>query len=379
MTKYVPRHLATRANPLDAARLGAAAACTGRRGVVVGAGAALPLAGAGLMAAPAFAAESATPAPSAKPAAPVLAFNARGEAVERVQARLALVRDGWFGPVTTAAVKDFQRANGLVVDGVVGAKTWAALSGTSTKADAPAGSSGSLLSVGAEGALVRTVQSKLGVTVDGVFGPRTEAAVRAFQRAHGLADDGIVGPRTTYALARAAASPVEPASQQPSRPSPSDPRPAVVHPDAPYELPFPQGYIAPISQGPFGQASHYKINDKHHVDWAVPVGTRVVASASGVVFKTENNVTGGNTVLIRDASGYCMEYAHLSSIGVSVGQRVTQGQQVALSGNTGNSTGPHLHWGIVECSNYTSIKIADSVELGTTYIPGTVGVSRNES
>lgn len=53
---------------------------------------------------------------------------------------------------------------------------------------------------GATGELVRQVQTKVGAAVDGDFGPRTEAAVRAFQRAHGLVPDGIVGPKTWAAL-----------------------------------------------------------------------------------------------------------------------------------------------------------------------------------
>ena len=53
---------------------------------------------------------------------------------------------------------------------------------------------------GASGELVKEVQAKVGATVDGDFGPKTEAAVRAFQRARGLVPDGIVGPKTWAAL-----------------------------------------------------------------------------------------------------------------------------------------------------------------------------------
>ena len=370
MTKYLPKHLATRHGRVESARVGAAAARGSRSALALGVGATLPVAGAAVMAAPAFAAQE-TPAPAPAPTiSPVLTFDSRGEAVKTLQARLALVVDGWYGPVTTAAVKDFQRANRLDVDGVVGPRTWAALDASSAQPSA-----GDVVRRGDSGPLVRAIQSKLGVNVDGVFGPLTESAVMAFQRSHGLVVDGVVGAKTTYALALATDQATGGDTGTPGQPG----VPPLVHPDAPYELPFLNGYPAPITQGPYGAASHHKYYDKHAVDFGVPTGTQVVASASGVVFKTEKNVTGGNTVLIKDASGFCMEYAHLSSMNVVAGQRVSQGQKIALSGNTGFSTGPHLHWGIVDCSSYTSIKIADSKELGTTYVPGTIGVSRNGS
>lgn len=370
MTKYLPKHLATRHGRVESARFGAAAARGSRSALALGVGATLPVAGAAVMAAPAFAAQE-TPAPAPAPTiSPVLTFDSRGEAVKTLKARLALVVDGWYGPVTTAAVKDFQRANRLDVDGVVGPRTWAALDASSAQPSA-----GDVVRRGDSGPLVRAIQSKLGVNVDGVFGPLTESAVMTFQRSHGLVVDGVVGAKTTYALALATDQATGGDTGTPGQPG----VPPLVHPDAPYELPFLNGYPAPITQGPYGAASHHKYYDKHAVDFGVPTGTQVVASASGVVFKTENNVTGGNTVLIKDASGFCMEYAHLSSMNVVAGQRVSQGQKIALSGNTGFSTGPHLHWGIVDCSSYTSIKIADSKELGTTYVPGTIGVSRNGS
>ena len=57
-----------------------------------------------------------------------------------------------------------------------------------------------ILGLSSSGELVKKVQAKVGVVADGVFGPKTEAAVRAFQSAHGLDPDGIVGPKTWRAL-----------------------------------------------------------------------------------------------------------------------------------------------------------------------------------
>ena len=105
--------------------------------------------------------------------------------------------DGIFGPVTAGAVRRFQQSRGLLVDGIVGNQTWPAL----------------IVQVreGSEGDAVRGVQSQLqarnlsgdpsrGLQIDGIFGPKTDAAVRGFQQAAGLAVDGIVGPITWNAL-----------------------------------------------------------------------------------------------------------------------------------------------------------------------------------
>lgn len=83
------------------------------------------------------------------------------------------------------------------------------------------------------------------------------------------------------------------------------------------------------------------------VDIACPIGTAVAASAEGVVIKASGsgyNGGYGEVVIIAHANGTQAIYAHLSRVDVSVGQKVEQGQIIAATGNTGRSTGPHLHF-----------------------------------
>lgn len=80
------------------------------------------------------------------------------------------------------------------------------------------------------------------------------------------------------------------------------------------------------------------------IDWSTPRGTPVVASSGGKVIKAGWSGGYGYVVAIRHADGRETRYAHLSKVQCSVGQFVSQGERIALTGNTGISSGPHLHF-----------------------------------
>ena len=82
------------------------------------------------------------------------------------------------------------------------------------------------------------------------------------------------------------------------------------------------------------------------IDIAVAEGTEVAAVKSGVVTETRTSATLGRLVKFRTTDGYDVMYAHLSEILVKKGEEIRQGQAVARSGNTGLSTGPHLHYSV---------------------------------
>lgn len=82
------------------------------------------------------------------------------------------------------------------------------------------------------------------------------------------------------------------------------------------------------------------------LDIAVAEGTEVAAVKSGVVTETRTSPTLGRLVRFRTEDGYEITYAHLSESLVKKGDKIRQGQAVALSGNTGLSTGPHLHYSV---------------------------------
>jgi len=82
------------------------------------------------------------------------------------------------------------------------------------------------------------------------------------------------------------------------------------------------------------------------LDIAVPVGTPVLAVRYATVYHVGDTPVNGKYMRLRCDYGYHIVYAHLSEFKVNVNDRVARGQKVALSGNTGQSTGPHLHYGI---------------------------------
>lgn len=123
-----------------------------------------------------------------------IALGATGLAVKILRLLLSLEPAETFDADTDAVVRAFQESNGLRVDGKVGPRTWAALRSTTAPAVGPE------LRRNSEGDAVRWVQRRLGLTVDGEFGEKTEAAVRRFQQLRGLSVDGKVGPKTWTAL-----------------------------------------------------------------------------------------------------------------------------------------------------------------------------------
>ncbi|UCD53017.1 MAG: M23 family metallopeptidase [Phycisphaerales bacterium] len=124
-----------------------------------------------------------------------------------------------------------------------------------------------------------------------------------------------------------------------------------------YRLPFAAGRSYRVAQGYNGKRTH-EGRDRYAVDFAMRKGTSVCVARAGVVVDLEeSSKTGGsdkkfrrrsNYVCIAHDDGTVAEYHHLHYDGVlvEVGQRVEAGQRIAISGNTGYSTGPHLHFGV---------------------------------
>lgn len=122
-------------------------------------------------------------------------------------------------------------------------------------------------------------------------------------------------------------------------------------------------WIDPVSKytlsAGFGRAGNMWSAKHSGQDFAVPIGTPVHAVHSGTVVKAGSYGAGdgpayGNAIVIKHSDGTYSQYAHLSKIKVYVGQYVKTGQQIGLSGNTGNSSGPHLHFEIRTTPNYGS-------------------------
>jgi len=117
--------------------------------------------------------------------------------------------------------------------------------------------------------------------------------------------------------------------------------------EKPSLFPLPDQYREKITWG-YNKTAIHPISKKEvthlGVDIAAPLGTSVYAAAGGVVKKAELLDGWGNLLVIEHNEGYSTFYAHLEGISVKAGDEVKIGQQVASVGNTGKSTGPHLHF-----------------------------------
>jgi hypothetical protein len=229
--------------------------------------------------------------------------------------------DGISGPWTQQAVRTFQAQRGLTVDGIAGPQTRAALGkrGKPSLGARP-------MRRGHRGWDVAALQfllHKRGFApggFDGGFGPRTENAVRRYQTAAHLQVDGVAGPATLNSLRGNQVVTTQPSG--------------------------PVRFFRPVP-GPIGDRFGFIPPGRWHtgLDFPVPKGTPIHAGGVGVVSFAGLNTGGyGNLVVVTHRLGFESWYAHMSRIAASAGQRVSGGVTIGYVGSTGRSTGPHLHF-----------------------------------
>jgi peptidoglycan hydrolase-like protein with peptidoglycan-binding domain len=287
------------------------------------------------------------------------------ESVRRLQRRLGVVADGDFGPITLRAVKGFQASHRLVVDGIVGPVTRAALGLPAgpilranpiyfprpihhvrvaakpvhhvTKPVHHVSAHRATLSIAAT---IRLMQERLGVPADGQFGPVTERALKAFQARHRLVADGILGPETRAALGLPAGPVIRPDTALfPRRSAPGHRRPAPRHSSPPVAS---NGYVNPLAH-----ASVTPERIDNGVDYA---GTGTLgALGQGRVTYVGTSGTGWPGAFVEyqltdgPDSGRYVYYAEGVRPAVSVGQVVQAGQAVAYL-IPGWSSGIEIGW-----------------------------------
>ena len=140
--------------------------------------------------------------------------------------------------------------------------------------------------------------------------------------------------------------------------------PDAVYPDeksSPFVLPYPAEEAYTVGQGncvePGTGSPAQDLRGEFAYDILMPTGTTLLATRDGVVLFVEETFAegdsgDGNTIIIRHEDGTMSNYGHLALAGAFVeeGEVVTQGQPIGMSGNTGRSSEPHLHFEVLECS-----------------------------
>ncbi|GGY55244.1 peptidoglycan-binding protein [Streptomyces omiyaensis] len=266
----------------------------------------------------------AAPAHAALPAWPLLQKGATGNDVASLQFLLrqhggAVTANAEFDVRTRSAVIAFQEGQGLSTDGIVGPATWTELvisvAPGSPQTDA-----------------VRALQFQLRehgyrtVATDGVFGQATTTAVEDYKARHRLTGGTTVGATTWQHLLG----------------SPPGSGPLGTY-----------AFVIPREDVFDGRESLlWPHHDYPASDIAVDIGTPAYAITAGTARLNGGlNDSCGLGVAIDGDDGVRYQYCHLDSRAVGDGTRVTPGQLIARTGNTGNSTGPHLHFGIFRQGN----------------------------
>ncbi|WP_158884836.1 peptidoglycan-binding protein [Amycolatopsis anabasis] len=243
------------------------------------------------------------------PAWPLVGADATGPEVTSAQYLLRqhgaqIEADGIVGPKTQAAVKAFQTGRGLPADGIVGPLTWAKL-----VVDLDSGARGEAVT----GAQHQLVRHGFAVTPDGVFGASTVTAVTGFKSKHGLPATSLIDAVTWQWLIGG--------------------------------TPTIEGWALPLPRNALPRGEY---DDPHHdypaIDLPVGTGTKAFAVTAGTAALVNDSSCGKGVVL--SANGVRYIYCHLSRHAVASGAAVRPGQLLGYTGSTGNSTGPHLHFGI---------------------------------
>jgi murein DD-endopeptidase MepM/ murein hydrolase activator NlpD len=231
--------------------------------------------------------------------------------------------DGVRGPLTRHGIVALQRRRGLHVDGIAGPETRRALGWRGRP-----GLGSRVMGYGDRGWDVAALQFLLQRAghgpgrADGLFGPLTRAAVVRGQEASGIAVDGLAGPETIRSLRTGAGGDHGSAPTGPVR------------------------FLRPVP-GPIGSPFGAPRNGYTHtgVDFPEPEGTPIRAAGVGTVIYAAYNGGGyGNLVVIQHRLGYTSWYGHMSEIAAHVGEDVVGGTLIGYVGQTGDATGPHLHF-----------------------------------
>ncbi|MFF9505169.1 peptidoglycan-binding protein [Streptomyces sp. NPDC014656] len=262
---------------------------------------------------------TAVPAHAVLPAWPVLQKGAAGNDVASLQFLLrhhggSLTANAEFDSQTRSAVITFQQNQALAADGIVGPATWSRL----VTGVAPGST---------QTHAVRALQFQLrkhgygNVTADGVFGEQTTAAVNDYKAQHQLTGGSTVGATTWQHLL--------------GSPPGSGPRGTYA-------------FVVPREDVFDGRESLlWAHHDYPASDIAVETGTPAYAITAGTARLNGGLADScGLGVAIDGDDGVRYQYCHLDSRSVGDGARVAPGQLIARTGNTGNSTGPHLHFGV---------------------------------
>src|SRR5215210_1913178 len=268
-----------------------------------------------------------------------LQVGSHGDLVAHVQQALHITADGVFGPQTDLAVRSYQQAAGLEVDGIVGLATWGALFESHTASGASMGGSNVPPQV------KQTVEQRLEQAGQDLSAQGQVQGVGEAGAGVGTPDSG-----TTTSSEGTVTTPTPVSGNACGSSTISSP----VH-----------GTVT----SPFGPRS-----GRNHdgMDIAAPGGTPVRAAACGTVSLAGQQSGYGNIVCITHTSQFSTCYAHLSRFGTSNGASVQQGQVIGYVGCTGHCTGPHLHF---------ETRVGGTPRNPTTYLGGASipGASANAS